>query len=891
MKKYSFVRMTRWAVALLLCTAILFGLLTSSAAAEGETADGDGISVTFDITTIYDSDIGIYGTTGKVNDSDRITIWSEYDETTESYHWSGTVEVIPPKGGFELCGWTQVEGVPSKNFFVSDYKESIPVVFTGDENWILYPIWKKADYDNEKEIVRTVVATPSADLIFDFSVSLDKDGNSILTATFVQLGSNNSWYADELTEYAKLLENNLQNVDPSVLKDFFEEHPIPYMESYCEDMGFNPEEVTEGLKTIIEGLVTEAGQELLQEHKFTITWKDNEGNVIDTTSVKNGLVPTHETVTKKVAEADASEICSYSFLGWSDTLGGDVLTSIPAAAGAAEYYAVFAAVDHDFKSTVTEPNCTEDGYTTHTCKNCNYTYTDGATDALDHDYEAVVTEPNCTEGGYTTYTCTRCNDTYTDDATEALGHNYEADVTEPTCTEGGYTTYTCTRCNDTYTDDATEALGHDYKAVVSEPNCTEGGYTTYTCTRCNDTYVDDETEALGHDYKAVVTEPNCTEGGYTTYTCTRCNDTYVDDKTEALGHDYEAVVTEPNCTEGGYTTHTCTRCNDTYVDDKTEALGHDYEAVVTEPTCTEGGYTTYTCTRCNDTYVGDETEALGHSYGNPAWTWVGSESEGYSAATAEFSCDRTECDGAKTSEAAEVTFSEDEDHLLTYTATVTFGGNTYTDTKEVCKYLISFVNEDGTILQQDCYFIGATPSYEGETPVKEADDQYTYTFDGWTTEIAAVDGDATYTAHFTENAVPIVYTVTEDSDTTYTENSEAKVKITVKRNVDDDTCIDHYTETQIDGETVIVDAQAGSTIITIGSEILDGLEPGIHRIKVIFDDGEAIVDLTVKEAVILSPKTDDGNNIGMWVVLIVVFGIGICALKVYEQKQRGVNTL
>ncbi|MBQ2061852.1 MAG: InlB B-repeat-containing protein, partial [Oscillospiraceae bacterium] len=42
--------------------------------------------------------------------------------------------------------------------------------------------------------------------------------------------------------------------------------------------------------------------------------------------------------------------------------------------------------------------------------------------ALGHDYVAVVTEPTCTEAGFTTYTCSRCGDTYTGDATEALGH-------------------------------------------------------------------------------------------------------------------------------------------------------------------------------------------------------------------------------------------------------------------------------------------------------------------------------------------------------------------------------------------------------------------------------------------------------------------------------------
>ena len=81
-----------------------------------------------------------------------------------------------------------------------------------------------------------------------------------------------------------------------------------------------------------------------------------------------------------------------------------------------------------------------------------------------HAYEAVVTEPTCTEDGYTTYTCA-CGDTYTADPVDALGHSYEAVVTAPTCTEAGYTTYTCA-CGDTYTADPVDALGHNYEGGV-----------------------------------------------------------------------------------------------------------------------------------------------------------------------------------------------------------------------------------------------------------------------------------------------------------------------------------------------------------------------------------------------------------------------------------------
>jgi len=43
--------------------------------------------------------------------------------------------------------------------------------------------------------------------------------------------------------------------------------------------------------------------------------------------------------------------------------------------------------------------------------------------AHEHSYEAVVTEPTCTEGGFTTYIC-ECGESYIADETAALGHDY-----------------------------------------------------------------------------------------------------------------------------------------------------------------------------------------------------------------------------------------------------------------------------------------------------------------------------------------------------------------------------------------------------------------------------------------------------------------------------------
>ena len=118
----------------------------------------------------------------------------------------------------------------------------------------------------------------------------------------------------------------------------------------------------------------------------------------------------------------------------------------------------------------------------------------------------MVTDPNCTNAGYTTYTCSVCGNSYVANEVQALGHDYEAVVIAPDCVNGGYTTYTCSVCGNSYVANEVQALGHNYEAIVTAPDCTNGGYTTYTCTACNNTYIADETEANGHEWKDATTE-------------------------------------------------------------------------------------------------------------------------------------------------------------------------------------------------------------------------------------------------------------------------------------------------------------------------------------------------------------------------------------------------
>lgn len=84
------------------------------------------------------------------------------------------------------------------------------------------------------------------------------------------------------------------------------------------------------------------------------------------------------------------------------------------------------------------------------------------------------------------------------------------------------------------------------------------------------------------------------------------------------------------------------------------------------------------------------------------------------------------------------------------------GNVTYTATydRTVRSYTITWNNYNGTTLKTDSAAYGSTPSYSGATPTKPEDSSYTYTFSGWSPSIAAVTGNATYTAMYTPNPKP-----------------------------------------------------------------------------------------------------------------------------------------
>ena len=109
-----------------------------------------------------------------------------------------------------------------------------------------------------------------------------------------------------------------------------------------------------------------------------------------------------------------------------------------------------APVGHAFdEGTVTkEATCTAEGEMTYACS-CGATHT-VPIPMTEHELTSVVTAPTCTELGYTTHSCKHCEYSYTDTPVAALGHAWDMGVVAaaPTLTATGKLIQTCTVCHE-----------------------------------------------------------------------------------------------------------------------------------------------------------------------------------------------------------------------------------------------------------------------------------------------------------------------------------------------------------------------------------------------------------------------------------------------------------
>ena len=106
--------------------------------------------------------------------------------------------------------------------------------------------------------------------------------------------------------------------------------------------------------------------------------------------------------------------------------------------------------------------CTETGMQRKDCSRCDH-FEEDVVPVKGHSYDKAVTDPTCTEDGFTTHTCINCGNLYTDTPVDKLGHDMGDFYTtvEPTCAETGMLRSDCGRC-DHYEEEVLPANGHSF---------------------------------------------------------------------------------------------------------------------------------------------------------------------------------------------------------------------------------------------------------------------------------------------------------------------------------------------------------------------------------------------------------------------------------------------
>jgi len=234
---------------------------------------------------------------------------------------------------------------------------------------------------------------------------------------------------------------------------------------------------------------------------------------------------------------------------------------------------------------------------------------------------------------------------------------------------------------------------------------------------------------------------------------------------DGADYDFDTAVTGNITLKAvwGIKTYTITWKNDDSSVIDTTTVNHNVVPTYADPTKAETDQYTYTFAGWSPAVVAATSDATytatyTSTVKTYTITWKNDDGSVIDTTTVEFGAVPTHADPTKAADAQYTyTFAGWSPAVAAVTGEATYTA-TYTET--VNKYNVKFVDEDGTVLAEAEYEYGtaAADIVKPADPEKEETAQYTYTFAGWTPEVAAVTDAATYTA--TYEATLREYTVT-----------------------------------------------------------------------------------------------------------------------------------
>ncbi|MBO5935643.1 MAG: InlB B-repeat-containing protein, partial [Clostridia bacterium] len=678
----------------------------------------------------FDSTVNKYTITWKNGDDVLKTEKVAYDELPV-YDGTTPSKAADAQYTYTFAGWTpEVVTVTGDATYSAKYDTTLKTytVTWINENGAVLETDTEVPYGTTPEYNGT---TPAKDATGEFTYTFDKwspeiadvtcDATYTATYTAEKNAYTITWIIDGKTETTRVEYGEMPtHADPTKAET----------DAYTyEFTGWTPTlaEVT--------GEATYTAQFEATKKSYTITWKNDDGSVIDRTTVEYGETPSHSDATKE----NTAEY-TYTFAGWTP--------SVVAVTGDATYTATYTAQKNSYKITwknddgsVIDTTTVEYGKTpTHSdptkAATAEYTYTfAGWTPAVvsvtgDAEYTATYTAKK------NSYTITWLNEDGTEIDTTSVEYGEVPTHAAPTKANTAEYTYTFKG----WTPDVAAVTGEaTYKAVFT---ATKNKYTV--------TWVDEDGSVIRTDadveYGTAVTAPaNPTKAQDAQYTYTFAGWTPAVSSTVTGDATYTATYSS---TKRSYEIKWVADGNTI----RTDVVEYGETPVApADPTKAADAQYTYTFTGWDNEIVAvtgpaTYTAVFGTTLNEYTITWIvdGVETE------TTFKYGETPAFGSTPSKEATAEFTYTFDKWTPEVKSVT-GEATYeavfTATKN--KYTVKWVDEDGSEIRTDADVEYGTAITAPANPSKEADAQYTYTFAGWSPAVSStVTGDVTYTATY-----------------------------------------------------------------------------------------------------------------------------------------------